>query len=112
EMRLDNIVFRLGFATSRKQARQLVLHGHITVNGNESTVSSMLLKPGDSVSVFQASRARPYFQTIAKEIANRKPGPWLTLDAANLSGTIVAAPSRDQIDTPVKEQLIVEYYSR
>ncbi|MBI3914885.1 MAG: 30S ribosomal protein S4 [Chloroflexi bacterium] len=112
ELRLDNIVYRLGFASSRKQARQLVLHGHIAVNGKEASVPSALLKPGDAVSVLEASRSSPYFQAIAKELANRGSASWLSVNGPNLNGAVVSIPSRDQIDTPVKEQLIVEYYSR
>jgi small subunit ribosomal protein S4 len=112
ELRLDNVVYRLGLATSRKQARQLVLHGHIVVNGKMLTVPSALLQAGDAVSVVEASRQSAYFQTVAKELQSRSVAGWLTLNAANLGGSVVAAPSREQIDTPLKEQLIVEYYSR
>ncbi len=112
ELRLDNVVYRLGFATSRKQARQLVLHGHIAVNGKELTVSSAVLHAGDVVSVAEASRQSVYFQAVAKELQSRGVVGWLSINAANLSGSVVSAPARDQIDTPLKEQLIVEYYSR
>ncbi len=112
ETRLDNVVYRLGFAASRKQARQLVLHGHIRVNGKKSTVPSLLVKPGDSVTVLEASRTSPFFEGIAKELSHHTLPEWLTLDAANLSGSVVTLPTRQQIETPLKEQLIVEYYSR
>ena len=112
EMRLDNIVYRLGFATSRKQARQLVLHGHFTVNGAKATVPSYVLKPGAQIAVVPNSRASAYFQQVAKELAHRKPVEWLSLDAANFSASVLNPPSRQQIDTALKEQLIVEYYSR
>lgn len=112
ERRLDNVVYRLGFAASRKQARQLVLHGHFLVNGKRISVPSFLVKPGDNVTVTDGSRKSPYFQTVAKEVAHRSVAEWLTLDASNWSGNIVALPSRQQIDTALKEQLIVEYYSR
>ena len=112
EMRLDNIVYRLGFATSRKQARQLVLHGHFTVNGSKATVPSYVLKPGAQIAVVEDSRKSAYFQAVTKELAHRKPVEWLALDAANFSASVLNPPSRQQIDTAVKEQLIVEYYSR
>ncbi len=112
EMRLDNVVFRLGIASSRVQARQLVRHGHIAVNGRLVDVPSMILKAGDAVTVLEASRGGVYFQSIVKELSSRAVVGWLKLDGQNLSGAVVSAPSRDQIDTPLKEQLIVEYYSR
>ncbi len=112
ETRLDNVIYRLGFAASRKQARQLVLHGHFTINGRKVSVPSYLAKPGDAISVAEDSRKSPYFQTIAKELEHHKVVEWLSLDAHNWSGSVLALPSRQQIDTPLKEQLIVEYYSR
>jgi small subunit ribosomal protein S4 len=112
ESRLDNVVFRLGFADSRKQARQLVMHGHFAVNGKHVTVPSFLVKPGDRVSVLEGSRTSPYFAEMGKELQRRNVPEWLTLDARNLSGQVSMLPSRQQIDTPLKEQLIVEYYSR
>ena len=112
ETRLDNVVYRLGLATSRKQARQLVLHGHLLVNDKLVTVPSFLLKVGDTVSVAQNSRKSPYFQAMGKELSRRSAVEWLSLDAQNLSGRVVNLPSRQQIDSPLKEQLIVEYYSR
>lgn len=112
ETRLDNVVFRLGFATSRKQARQLVLHGHIAVNGKRLSVPSYVVKPGVSVGVLEVSRKSPYFQQLAKDLSRRNVPDWLSLDSANLSGSIMALPARHQIDTALKEQLIVEYYSR
>ncbi len=112
ETRFDNVVYRLGFATSRKQARQLVLHGHFCVNGKPITVPSYLLKPGDVIMVTEDSRKGPYFQAIAKELSHRHTTEWLSLDAANWSGSVLNLPSRQQIDSALKEQLIVEYYSR
>lgn len=112
ERRLDNVVYRLGFASSRKQARQLVLHGHFQVNGKKATVSSFLLKPGDTITLAEDSRKSPYFQAVTKELTRRSVVEWLSLDAQTLSASIVSLPSRKQIDSPLKEQLIVEYYSR
>jgi small subunit ribosomal protein S4 len=112
ETRLDNIVYRLGLASSRKQARQLVLHGHFTVNGEKVTVPSYIVKAGAQIAVAEASRKSTYFQSLAKELAHRKPVEWLSFDAEQLTGTVLNVPSRQQIETPLKEQLIVEYYSR
>ncbi|MBM3128064.1 MAG: 30S ribosomal protein S4 [Chloroflexi bacterium] len=112
ETRFDNVVYRLGFASSRKQARQLVLHGHFTVNGAKATVPSYVLKPGAQIAVTEISRKSAYFQAVAKELTRRQPLAWLSLDAANLTATVLGLPSRQQIETPLKEQLIVEYYSR
>jgi small subunit ribosomal protein S4 len=112
ERRFDNVVFRLGFATSRKQARQLVLHGHFLVNGKAVNVPSYLLKAGDTITVAPNSRTSSYFEAVAKDLAKRSVPGWLTLDASNLAGNVVSLPTRQQIDTALKEQLIVEYYSR
>jgi small subunit ribosomal protein S4 len=112
ETRFDNVVYRLGFASSRKQARQLVLHGHFTVNGAKATVPSYVLKPGAQIAVTEISRKNAYFQQIAKELARRQPVEWLSLDATALTASVLHLPSRQQIETPLKEQLIVEYYSR
>ncbi|MBI5650085.1 MAG: 30S ribosomal protein S4 [Chloroflexi bacterium] len=112
ESRLDNVVYRLGFAVSRRQARQLVMHGHFLVNGKKMTVPSVLLKAGDAVTVTEDARKSTYFQSLGKELARRSITEWLSLDAQNLAGSVMNLPSRQQIDTPLKEQLIVEYYSR
>lgn len=112
ETRLDNIVFRLGFATSRKQARQLVTHGHFCVNGKKVTIAAYQVQPGDAISINPPSQASPYFKDTAKELRGRNVPEWLSLDAANLSGRVMSLPTREQIDTPLKEQLVVEYYSR
>lgn len=112
ETRLDNVVYRMGFATSRKQARQLVLHGHIAVNGRKVTVPSYVVKPGEAVSVVEGSRSSPYFEGMAKELQGRGVPAWISIDARNLAGTVMSLPTRQEIDTPLKEQLIVEYYSR
>jgi small subunit ribosomal protein S4 len=112
ETRLDNVVYRMGFASSRKQARQLVLHGHFAVNGKKVTVPSFVVKAGETVSVVEGSRASPYFAGMSKELQGRGIPTWLALDTRNLSGTVMSLPTRQEIDTPLKEQLIVEYYSR
>ena len=112
ERRFDNVAYRLGFAPSRKAARQLVLHGHLTVNGKPINVPSYLLSAGDVIAVIEKDRKSNYFQALEKELARHSVSEWLTLDAANWSGSVINLPSRKQIDTPLKEQLIVEYYSR
>jgi len=112
ETRLDNVVFRLGFASSRPQARQLVTHGHFAVNGVPTNVASYALKPGDRVEVRESRRSRPAFKVIRETVASHQAPDWLGLDAANLSGTVVSVPRRDQMPLDLSEQLVVEYYSR
>jgi small subunit ribosomal protein S4 len=112
ELRLDNVVFRMGFATSRAQARQLVGHGHFSVNGRPTNVPSFQLKPGDRVEVRQSRASRDPFKT-AKETLRSHQGPeWLSVDAATLAGTVADLPRRDQMPLDLNEQLVVEYYSR
>ena len=112
ELRLDNVVYRMGIATSRAQARHFVAHGHFSVNGRPTNVSSYQLKPGDRIEVRETHRAREPFK-IAKEMLRSHQAPeWLSVDAANLAGAIVAPPTRDQMPLDLNEQLVVEYYSR
>jgi small subunit ribosomal protein S4 len=112
ESRLDNVVYRLGFADSRAQARQLVCHGHFDCNGRRTDISSMLVEPGDVISVRQRSKELAYFKDRAKELERKVVPDWMSLDALNMSGRILNLPSREEIDLPLNEQLIVEYYSR
>jgi len=112
ELRLDNVVYRMGFATSRAQARQFVGHGHFAVNGRPSNVPSFQLKPGDKVEVRSSRTSRDPFKT-AKETLKSHQGPeWLSVDAAKLAGTVTELPRRDQMPLDLNEQLVVEYYSR
>jgi small subunit ribosomal protein S4 len=112
ELRLDNVVFRMGFATSRAQARQFVGHGHFSVNGRPTNIPSFQLKPGDRVEVRQSRTSRDPFKT-AKETLRSHQGPeWLSVDAATLAGTVAELPRRDQMPLDLNEQLVVEYYSR
>jgi small subunit ribosomal protein S4 len=112
ELRLDNVVYRAGFAPSRAAARQLVAHRHFAVNGRPTDIPSFQLKPGDRIEVREARRAREPFK-VAKETLRNHQGPeWLTIDPATLSATIVTPPSRDQMPLDLNEQLVVEYYSR
>lgn len=112
ERRLDNVVYRLGFADSRAQARQLVRHGHFEVNGRKTDVPSFLCKPGDEIRVRQNSRNKKYFKDRAQILGERPVPNWLSLDPEQMSGKVLNLPTREEIDTPIREQLIVEFYSR
>jgi len=112
ESRLDNVVYRLGFASSRAQARLLVTHGHFTVNGRRTDVPSMLLRDGDVVAVRDGSRGLEYFKILG-DLADARTSPsWLNRDTKQLSGALQRLPERAEIDGSLNEQLIVEYYSR
>ena len=110
EERLDNVVFRMGLCTTRREARQLVTHGQYTVNGKKVNIPSYLVKPGDVIKVKEKSQNSPKFKEI-KEMEVGIPG-WLSVDREKLEGTVLAEPTRDQIDTPIEEHLIVELYSK
>lgn len=112
ETRLDNIVYRLGLASSRAQARQLVTHGHFDVNGRRCDIPSALLKEGDVVSIHPSSRDLPYFREVREILAEHAPPTWLMLDPIDGSARVEHVPSRDDIELTVDEQLVVEYYSR
>lgn len=112
ETRLDNVVYRLGFARSRSQARQLVSHGHFTVNSHKVDIPSYQVKPGDVVAVAEGSRDLPLFKEFRENGGTVGVPAWLELNAEELSGKVLALPTRDQIDVPVQEQMIVELYSR
>jgi small subunit ribosomal protein S4 len=112
ERRLDNVVYRLGFATSRPQARQLVRHGHFTVNGKKVDIPSYSVRMGDVVAVRASSGENPTIQHAAEEVKGRGIPEWLSLEPAGLSGRVAALPTREQINLPVQEQLIVELYSK
>jgi len=112
ESRLDNVVYRLGFATSRAQARLLVTHGHFTVNGRRTDVPSMLLRDADVVAIRDGSRSLEYFKGLG-DLANARTSPsWLNRDTKQMAGSIQRLPERAEIDGSLNEQLIVEYYSR
>ena len=112
ERRLDNVVYRLGFATSRPQARQLVRHGHFTVNGKKVDIPSYAVRLGDTVGVRQTSAENPTIQHAMEEVKGRGIPDWLLLDSSALSGRVSSLPTREQINLPVQEQLIVELYSK
>ena len=112
ERRLDNVIYRFGFATSRPQARQLVRHGHFTVNGNKVDIPSFAVRLGDTVAVRQSSAENPTIQHAREEVKGRGVPEWLLLDTTGLAGRISSLPTREQINLPVQEQLIVELYSK
>jgi small subunit ribosomal protein S4 len=112
ERRLDNVVYRLGFGDSRAQARQLIQHGHIDVNGQRSNASSMLLNAGDVIAVRERSRKLNYFRELPAVLEQRDVPEWLAVEPSQMMGRVVALPTREVIDQPLDEQLIVEYYSR
>lgn len=113
ESRLDNVVYRLGFADSRAQARQLVRHGHFDVNGRKTDIPSFQVSPGDVISVRNTSASRTYFKERAQMLQSGYQVPeWLTLNVNNMSGSVAGEPGREHIEIPLNEQLIVEYYSR
>lgn len=112
ESRLDNVVYRLGLASSRAQARQIISHGHFDVNGRKTNVSSFLVNPGDSIAVRDISKQKTFFKDLVKNIDGSQVPDWLELDSANLSGRVLSLPTREHIDATLDEQLIVEFYSR
>ncbi len=112
ESRLDNVVYRLGFATSRPQARQLVRHGHFLVNGKRADIPSYSLRAGDQITVKSKSAKNPAIQYAMEEVKGRGVPEWLELDGGALTGRLSAVPTREQINLPVQEQLIVELYSK
>ena len=112
ESRLDNIVYRMGFALSRSEARQLVRHGHFTVNGKKVTIPSYQVRPGDEVAVRESSRGKGRFKELAELTHNQGTMEWLEVDRENMTGKVIRLPNRDEIDIPIAEHLIVELYSR
>ena len=112
ETRLDNVVFRLGFANTRREARQIVNHSHITVNGKKVNIPSYLVKPGDVIAVKEKSASLDKFKDNVEANSTRLVPDWLDADKDKLTGRIVALPTREHIDYQVEEHLIVEYYSK
>ncbi|HTF35747.1 MAG TPA: 30S ribosomal protein S4 [Myxococcota bacterium] len=112
ERRLDNVVFRLGFATSRAEARQLVRHGHFLVNGRRATIPSMLMRTGTKITLAEGSRQITRIAGALEALERRSVPSWLEIDKDNFEGTVKALPVRDEITLPIQEQLIVELYSR
>ncbi|MST69465.1 30S ribosomal protein S4 [Clostridiales Family XIII bacterium RF-744-FAT-WT-3] len=110
ESRFDNVVFRMGFAATRREARQLVNHGHFLVNGKKANIPSMELKPGDVVTVKEKSQSSPKFKEL-KDMVITSP-KWIEINMDKFEGKIVAAPAREDVDLPIEEHYIVEFYSR
>lgn len=112
ERRLDNIVYRLGLAVSRSQARQLVCHGHFVVNGRKLDIPSAILKQGDALAIAENSRDTQLVKDNAEVASSRSVPAWLEFNAETLGGRVIALPIREQIEVPVNEQLVVEFYAR
>jgi small subunit ribosomal protein S4 len=110
ELRFDNIVYRMGFANSRKEARQMVTHGHFTINGHKADIPSMTVELGDVITLKDKSKSSDKFKSLA-EVAKTTP-KWMTVEFDKMEGKITALPVRDDIDLPIEEHLIVELYSR
>ena len=112
EMRLDNLVYRLGFADSRAQARQLVCHGHFAVNGRKTDIPSFIAKPNDVIAVREHSKGLEYFKTRALLLAQKGVPAWLSLDVTDMTGRVTSLPSRTDLELPFEEQKVVEFYQR
>jgi len=112
ETRLDNVVYRMGFAESRAHARLMVVHGHFNVNGRRTNIPSMLIRPGDEVVVREGSRKRTYFKALGEAAEGRTIPRWIERDTEKLSGKVLLMPERQDIDASLNEQLIIEFYSR
>jgi len=112
ERRLDNVVYRFGFAASRAQGRQLVRHGHFTVNGKRADVPSFSIKPGDLVAVRPSSLKNPSITYAMEEVKGRGIPEWMEVNGEQMTGRLAATPTRDQLNLPIQEQLIVELYSK
>jgi small subunit ribosomal protein S4 len=112
ERRIDNVLFRLGIASTRKQARQLVTHGHILVNGKRLDIPSALVKTGDVVGIREKSRQSEFFKAAAETTGPMSVPPWLTYDKNTMTGRVDRLPAREEIDVPIAEHLIVELYSK
>ncbi len=112
ERRLDNVVYRMGLAESRRDARQLVCHGHFTLNGKKANIPSQLVKLGDEIAVKDTSKSLPKFKSLVENIDNKKNPQWLDVDKQNLVAKVIALPIRDDVDFEIQENLIVELYSK
>jgi small subunit ribosomal protein S4 len=112
ELRLDNVVYRLGYAPSRAAARQMVAHGHFAVNGTPTNIPSFACKIGDRIEVRASHQERELFKTVKETLRSHTAPDWLSLDAAKMAGSVLALPRRDQMPLDFNEQLVVEYYSR
>ncbi|MDO8689323.1 MAG: 30S ribosomal protein S4 [Dehalococcoidia bacterium] len=112
ERRMDNVVYRLGMGQSRRQARQLVTHGHFLVNGRSARTPSALVREGDEIAVAEKDKSSEFFKEMAKDLKGKALPNWLSLDPASMKGRVVALPSRGDVDLKISEQAIIEHYSR
>jgi small subunit ribosomal protein S4 len=112
ERRLDNVIYRLGLGASRAEARQLIRHGHFTVNGRKVNIPSYQVRVDEVIAVRERSKSTPRIQELIERAADSTPVAWLEYDADKVQGKVVSYPEREQIDIPVKEQLVIEMYSR
>jgi small subunit ribosomal protein S4 len=112
ETRLDNVVYRMGFAASRPQARQIVGHGHFALNGRPTNIPSAQVREGDRIEVREGSRKTTFFTAAKQTLRSSNQPEWVSVDAEKLAGTVVSLPRRDQMPLELNEQLVVEYYSR
>ena len=112
ERRLDNVVFRLGFADSRNQARQLVLHGHFNVNGKKTTIPSVMVKAGDVISWQESRKSKDFYTALTHDIPKRPIPQWIRLDLENMTGTVNNLPTEEDLESAIDTRLIVEFYSR
>jgi small subunit ribosomal protein S4 len=112
ERRMDNVVFRLGFADSRAQARQLVMHGHITLNGRKTNIPSALVKEGDTIGWREGSQKTEYYKQLLQDIEGKTVLNWLSLDRQNLVGQVISLPTPEEIDARFDGKAVIEYYSR
>ena len=112
ESRLDNVIYRMGLANTRREARQIVNHGHVTVNGKRVNIPSYLVKPGEVISLKEKSRTADRMKDIVERNSNRLVPKWIDMNKDTLEGKIIALADREDIDFPVEEHLIVEYYSK
>ncbi|MDP2663261.1 MAG: 30S ribosomal protein S4 [Dehalococcoidia bacterium] len=112
ERRMDNVIYRLGMGQSRRQARQLVMHGHFLVNGRVARTPSALVREGDEIAVAEKDKSSEFFKEMAKDLKGKALPNWLSLDPAAMKGRIVALPSRGDVDLKISEQAIIEHYSR
>ena len=112
ERRFDNVVFRMGMGESRRDARQLIVHGHFLINGKKADIPSMMIKVGDVISIRETSRKSEKIKSLVENLDNRQVPAWLTVDKENVTATVIALPKREDIDFPFEEHLIVELYSK
>ena len=112
ERRLDNAVYRLGFAESRRQARQLVLHGHFAINGRKTNIPSFMLGLGDQIAWMESRKEKDFYKALVDGIPKRPVPSWLTLDIDEMTGTVATLPADDDLEAGIDTRLIVEYYSR